>query len=113
MADVLHDCTRAEQHAVVHFLWSKGLSTEEVHCEMCPMYGDNGFSWKTVFNWIQEFNKGRQSIGDRKRPGCPAEVSTEATVQRVEQIIHNDWRVSINDIACAVHMELRTSCMSS
>ena len=102
MAGVLHECTRAEQSAVVCFLWTKGLSTEELHCEMCPVYGDNCFSQKTVFNWIQEFNKGRQSIRDLERPGCPVKVSTEARVQCVEQIIHNDRCVTINDVVHAV-----------
>ena len=55
MAGVLHECTRVEQHVVLHFLWAKGLSTEEVHHEMHPVYGDN--SRKTAFNCIQEFNK--------------------------------------------------------
>ena len=94
IAGVLHESTRAEQRAVVRFLWAKGLSTE-----VRPMYGDNCFSRKTVFNWIQEFNKGRQSIRGRKRP---AEVSTEATMQRVQQINSNDRCVSIDDIAGAV-----------
>ena len=84
------------------FLWAKGLSTEEVHREMRPVYGDNCFSRKTVFNWIQVFNKGRQSISDRERPGRSAEVSTEATVHRVGQIIRNDRRVPIDDVPRAV-----------
>ena len=83
-------------------MWAKGLSTEEVHHEMRPMYYDNCFSWKTVFHWIQKFNKGRQCIRDWERPGHPAEVSTEATVQHVEQIICNDRHVSIDDVARAV-----------
>ena len=99
MAGALHVCTQVEQFAVVHFLWAKGLSTEEVHREMHPMYGDNCFSWKTLFNWIQVFNKGRQSIRDQKHPGHPAEVSTETTVQYVEQIIRNYRCVSIDDVA--------------
>ena len=86
----------------MHFLWAKGLSTEEVYREMRPVIGDNCFSWKTVFNWIQEFNMGRQSIRDQEHPVRPAEMSTEATVQHVEQIIRNDQHVSIDDIAHAV-----------
>ena len=62
MTGVLHECTRGEQRAVVRFLLAKGLFTEVVHREMHPVYGDNCFSRKTMFNWIQEFNKGRQSI---------------------------------------------------
>ena len=85
----------------MRFLWAKGLSTEEVH-------GGNCFSQKTVFNWIQEFNKGRQIIRDHERPGCPAEVSTEAIVQHVEQIICNDRHVSIDDVAHAVGCSHRT-----
>ena len=84
------------------FLWARGLSTEEVHHEMHPVYGDNCFSQKTVFNWIQEFNKGRQSIRDEERPGRPAEVSTEATEQCVEEIIRNDRHVSIDDVVRAI-----------
>ena len=99
---VLHEYIQVEQCAVVHFLWAKGLSTKEMHCEMCPMYGDNCFSQKTVFNWIQEFNKGSQSIRDQEHPGRPAEVSTETTVQHVEWIIRNDQHVSIDGIAHAV-----------
>ena len=68
---------------------------------MRPVYGDNCFSQKIVFNWIQEFNKGRHSIRDREHSGRPKEVSTEATVQRVEQIVY-DRRVSIGDVARAV-----------
>ena len=102
MAGVLHKCTRAEQHVVVCFLWAKGLPTEEVHREMCPMYGDNCFSWKTVFKWIQESDKGRKSIRDRVCPGRSEKVSTEDTVQCVEQIIRNDRRVSIDDVVHAV-----------
>ena len=82
------------------------LSTEEVHREMYPVYG---FSWKTVFNWIQEFNKGRQSIRDQEHPGRPAEVSTEAIMQHVEQIIRNDQHVSIDDVARAVSRSCRTA----
>ena len=103
MASVLHECTRMEQHPVVHFLWAKELSPEEVHREMHTVCVGNCFSQKTVFDWIQGFNKGRQSIKDWECPGCPAEVSTKATVQCVEQqIIHNEQRVSIDDEAHAV-----------
>ena len=73
-----------------------------MHRELHPVCGDNCFSWKTVFDWIQEFNKGRQSIRDQEHLRRPVEVSTEATVQRVEQIIRNDRRVSIDDVVLAV-----------
>ena len=109
MVGVLHECTRAEQHAVVRFLWAKGLSTEEMHRKMCPVHSDNCFSCKTVFNWIQEFNKRRQSIWDRERPGHPAEVLTEATVLHVKQIICNDQLVSINYVAHAVRCSQGTA----
>ena len=55
-----------------------------------------------LFNWIQELNKGRHCIRDREHPGRPAEVSAEATVQYVEQIIRYDRHVSIDDVARAV-----------
>ena len=70
-------------------------STHEMH----PVYGDNCFSWENCVQLDPGVYKGRQSIKDREHP---AEVSTEATVQHVVQIIHNDRRVSIDNIVCAV-----------
>lgn len=83
----------------MHFLWAKGLSTEEVHREMHPVYDENCLSRKAVFNWIQEFNKEWQSIRDREQSSRSVEVST---VQHVEHIICNDRHVTTDDIACAV-----------
>ena len=35
--------SRNEQHAVIHFLWAKGLIANEIHFEMRPVYGDKCF----------------------------------------------------------------------
>jgi len=33
-----------EQHAVIRFLWAKGLNVNEIHSEMRPVYGDKCFT---------------------------------------------------------------------
>jgi hypothetical protein len=39
MATVLEKYTTEEQHSVVRSLWAKGLNTEDIHKEMCAVYG--------------------------------------------------------------------------
>jgi hypothetical protein len=39
MATVLEECITEEQHSVVRFLQAKGLTAEDIHKEMNPVYG--------------------------------------------------------------------------
>jgi hypothetical protein len=48
------------------------------------------------------FSEGRASIEDEHRVGRPVEIATPATLQRVEDIIRADRRVTIDAIATAI-----------
>jgi transposase len=84
MATVIEECVAEDQCSVVHFLWVAGLSAKDIHKDMFPVYGGKCFSHKAVHNWVERFSQGRSKIADDAQPGRPVEISTEATVQRVE-----------------------------
>jgi hypothetical protein len=97
MAAVLEGCTAKEQHSVA-FLWAKGVNAKNVYKGMFLVHGGKCFSRKAVHNWVEKFSK---SANDA-RPGRPVEVATEATVQRVEELIRADRRVTIDSAATVV-----------
>ena len=66
------------------------------------MYGEHCLSHQAVYNWVQKFSEWRTSIEDEHRVGRQVEIATPATLQRVEDIIRADRRVTvdINVVLC-------------
>jgi hypothetical protein len=61
---------------------------------MFPVYGGKCLLLKAVHNWVQKFPQGCSKVTDGAQPGCPLEIPTEATVQRVEELIRADRRIT-------------------
>jgi transposase len=59
-------------------------------------------SRKAVHNWVEKFSHGRSKVADDARPDRPVEVVTEATVQRVEELIRADRSITIDGVATAL-----------
>jgi len=89
-----------EQRGGVHFLWAEKMEAKDIHNEMLPMYGEHCLSRQAVHNWVQEFSEGRTSIEDEHRAGRLVEIATPETLQRVEDIIRAERRVTID--ACHI-----------
>ena len=99
MAAPLNTCTTIEECGIVRFLWAKDMAAKDIHKEMLPMYGEHCLSRQAVHNWVQKFLEGRTSIEDEHRVGL--EITTLAMLQRVEDIIRADRRVTIDTVATA------------
>jgi hypothetical protein len=54
---------------------------------MFPVYGGKHLSCKAVHIWVEKFSSGCLNVTNDARPGCLVEIATEATVQRVEELI--------------------------
>jgi hypothetical protein len=55
-----------------------------------------------IHNWVEKFSQGRTKFADDARLGRPVEIATEATVQRVEELIRADWRITIDSVVTAL-----------
>ena len=82
------------------FLGAKGLPAENIHKEMLTVYADKCLSRKAVHSWVEKFSQGRSKIVDEIRSGRPVEIATEASVQRVKEMIRADRRVTIDCSIC-------------
>ena len=97
----LNTPTTIDQCGVVLFLWGKDMAAKDIHKEMLPIYGERCLSRQAVRNWVQKFSEGRTSIEHEHRVGWPVEIATPAKLQRVEDIIRADSRVTIDAVATA------------
>jgi hypothetical protein len=52
-------------------------------------------------NWVEKFSQGRLKVTDDAQPDSPLETATEATVQRVEELIQADMRITRATVATA------------
>jgi transposase len=71
-------------------------------------YGGKCLSRKAVHNWIEKFSQGRSKVAADARPGRPVEIATEATAQRVEELMRADQRIT-DSVAQAVSRRLHTT----
>jgi len=69
------------------FLWAKGLNAIETHSEMCPVYGDECSTRRTIHVWCMKFACGRESIVDKERPGWHVVVTTDIMIATVDAFI--------------------------
>jgi transposase len=92
-----------EQLSVVRlFLWTKGLSAKDIHKETFRIYGGKCLSCKAVHKWVEKISEERLKVADDARPGLPLEIATEATVQRVEELIRADGKITVDIVATAL-----------
>jgi len=80
----------------------KKMEARDIHKETLPMYGEHCLSRQAVHNWVQKFSEGRTSIKDGHRAGRPVEIATLETLQRVEDIIRAERRVTVDAVATAI-----------
>jgi hypothetical protein len=52
-----------------------------------------------VHNWVKKLSQGRLKVADDVWPGQSVKIATEATVQRVEELLQADRRITIKSVA--------------
>ena len=88
--------------ALCVFCGQKKMEAKDIYKEMLPMYGEHCLSSQAVHNWVQKFSEGWTSIEDEHRAGRPVEIATPETLQRVEDIIPAERRVTVDAVATAI-----------
>jgi len=91
---------RCEVRAVIRFLNAKGVKPIEIHRQLTEVYGESCMDVKNVRKWCREFTAGRTEIHDEERSGRPS-ISDE-TVAKVEQIMRQDRRITLDDLCILV-----------
>jgi hypothetical protein len=102
MPIVLEECHTEEQRSLVRLFWAKGLNTKDIHQEMFPVCGGKCFSRKAVQNSVEKFSEGRSKITNDAQTNRHVEITTDATVLRVEELIGEDRWITVDSAATAL-----------
>jgi histone-lysine N-methyltransferase SETMAR len=90
---------RKEQRVCIKFCANLGKSAMET-LEMTQQgLGDQSLSRAQVFQWHARFKTGHTSVDDDERTGRLTSCTTPETVALIQELIHQDRRLTIRDIA--------------
>jgi len=57
------------------------------------------FSLRIVYGWIEIFENGRRSMTDAERSGCPATATTTRNEERTLELINENRRITVEEVA--------------
>ena len=87
------------QCAVIEFLVKDEFPAADTHHKLQRAYGDVYMGPSSVRRWVKHFKDGNKSIQDKPCSGRPRTASTELNKKRVDEIIKEDRRVTLDAIA--------------
>jgi hypothetical protein len=70
--------------------------------KMVPAYSGKCLSRKAVHIWVEKFSQGRSKVADDARPRRLLAIATEAALQRVDELIRADRRITMDSVATAL-----------
>jgi len=87
------------QRAVIEFLVKEEIPAAEIHQRLQRAYGSVCMGASSVRRWMKHFKDGNTSIQDQPRSVRPRTASTECNKERVDEIIQDDRRVTVDTIS--------------
>ena len=91
-----------EFRAVIKQFYIKGNTLKEIKAELDEVHGTFAASFKTVYNWVNEFKCGRKFTRDGHRSGRLVEAATPEIIEKVHNVILNARRVKVQEIFEAI-----------
>lgn len=95
--------SREGQRHGIFTLWSIGKTGAEIHAHMSTVHGQEAVSRRTIYRWIEEFEAGRTNVSDRPRSGRPRHPEYEDLADRILDILEEDNRTTIRELADRLH----------
>ena len=93
-----------KQRAVIEFLVSEGEPPKQIFERLVNVYGDASLAYSTVKKRVsrikhEEDDPSLSSLQDRPRSGRPSSAVNPGNNDKVEKLIRDDRRITIDDIA--------------
>ena len=95
--------SKVEYRAVFRYLYLKGKTGQEIHCELTYIYGSSAPSYAQVKFWVGEFKLGRKTLEDETRSGRPSDATDEEMCNKVRDLVYSDKRVAGRNSKCITH----------
>ena len=86
-------------------VWNLGNLLQKRTICWRKFYGDECLSRIQVFEWFKRFKERREEIGNDQRPGRPSTSKTEAIIEKIGEIVRQNRRLSIREIAELINID--------
>jgi hypothetical protein len=93
---------KIEQGVYIMFCVKLGKSATETHEMFREAFGEHSLSQTAVFRCHSCFKAGRVSVEDDERSGRPSTSKTTENVKKSRELIHEDRRQTIHELADTV-----------
>ena len=97
-----------EQRINIKFCVKLGKLATETLKMLSNVYGDSSMSRTRVFEWHKRFMEGRKDVEDDPKSGRPCTSTTDTNIEKVQQLVCSDRRLTIRIIANKVGMDKKT-----
>ena len=84
--------------SIIFYNFRRGLTQQQCIDELNSIFGYEAPSRTSVYRWYFEFNRGRSSLQDKFREGCPKSAVVPETIDAVSQLILPDRYVTYHEI---------------
>ena len=95
-----------EQRVIIRFLDLRGVKPIEIHRQLSETCDDGVMDVKNVRSWVRQFKEGRVSCVNEPKEPRPRTSRSDNMIARVEEIVLEDRRFSIEDIASIVDISV-------
>ncbi len=99
---------RVEQRSVLKFLVKGGATPMDCWRWLHEVYRGETFTPKTVRVWHKKFARGEESTKDKKRTGRPRSVRTAENIQKIQDALSDDRRVTLEELSQKVDVKPTT-----
>ena len=84
-------------HGVTRYLQKNGLTPKKIHADMVATLGDDPPALSTV-KQAAEFEKGRESLEDDPRSGCPFMTTLQESIDHNHEMVIHNKQLTVNRI---------------
>ncbi|GFV52335.1 HTH_48 domain-containing protein [Trichonephila clavipes] len=96
---------KMEYRASIKYLFLRGNTPTQIKDEL----DFSAPSFTTLKIWGVEFKRGRKSLGDDKHSGRPNTATTEENIAKIPQMVLDDRRIKVREIAEVMNMSKENS----
>lgn len=84
---------------MIKYFHLKSYTPQQIIDELKSTLGESEPSNATVYNWVNEFKRGRTSVIDEPRPGRPKTATTPEMINKVHDMVLADRKLKVREIA--------------
>lgn len=88
-----------DQRICIKFCYKNGIKCSNVLEMLNIAFGESTISKTRVYEWYKRFQEGREDVEDDERPGRPSTSISDENVEKVKEMIMNDRRITIREVA--------------